>query len=76
MPAKRKPATSAIKPTSIAIPAELWNRIDQRVKNSGAQFASISHYLRWLVEQDLRTNDDGKMEAPDVSARITKPKTR
>jgi hypothetical protein len=46
----------------------LWNRIDQRVRNSRGQFASISHYIRWLIEQDIP--EEPKADYPHLPAPI------
>lgn len=54
MPAKRTKPKTKTKLTSISMPADLWVHVERRVKESRGKFANVSHYMRFLAEEEMR----------------------
>jgi len=60
MPAKPKTqkvrAQTSFKNTSVSLPDEVWEEINDRVHQSNGQYASVSHFIRVVIQDHCARN--------------------
>ena len=54
MPARPKTqknrTTTTFKNTSVSLPDEVWEEINDRVENSNGKYSSVSHFIRVVIQ--------------------------